>query len=210
MERPFCLKEKPVTVAAGSKIIKAGDYQRYMSAMELLDRAEKESQSILEKAADAYEAEKQKGYSEGISQGEKKIAEAVTRATLQGEAYVDSIDTQIVTTIISALKIILAEIGEEEVMVQLVKKALLSARKDDRLILKVSGDQADAVRRLVGDMCGQGAEGDWIEVVADYSLQNGSCIVTSKAGSTDISLDVQLEMIRTILAERMIRDRTNE
>lgn len=210
MERPFCLNDKPVTVAAGKKIIKTGDYESYLTAVELIRLAEKQAQSILGKAGVAFEAEKQKGYNEGIGLGEKKMAESVTRAVLQSEAYVDSIENMIVNTIISALKIILAEIGDEKVMLKLVKKALMSVRKDERLTLKVAAAQADAVRRLVSEMGGQSADKDWIEVVADYSLQDGGCIVTSKAGSTDISLDVQLDLIRAILTERMIRDKANE
>jgi type III secretion protein L len=210
MAKPFCINAQPVAVAPGAKIIKADDYQDYLAALELIRRAEQEAQRIIDRAHEAYEAEKLKGYDDGNHQGKKQIAEAVTQAVAQCHAYVNSIEAQVVDTIISALKIILDQLGDEQVILQMVTMALRDARKDGHLKLKVSPLQTDVVRRWVISCREKTAGLEFIDVVPDETLPVNGCIVSSKAGSTDISLDVQLEVIRATLNERMIQNKSDE
>jgi len=195
--------DKPVAIASGVKIIKAFEFQLFLSAEDLLKSAKKEVARIKDDAKAVYESEKQKGYNDGVEQGKAQMAERITETNLQCQEYLNSIESQIVDTILSALKIILADMGDEAIMAQMVSKALRGAKQEDRLIIKVSPFQVENVRRLISELHGGEPLTGAITITPEPTLDMNGCIVSSKAGSTDISLDVQLDTIRATLTNRI-------
>jgi type III secretion protein L len=220
MEKPFQLVKSGIQVNAAQKIIKAEDYLLYIEAADIIEKAKneaagiiddanREAKSIIAGAQTAYQQEKEKGYQDGLDIGERKITAEVTNTILDTAAYLESVEKMIIETIISAIKLILNELGDEQVIQQLAQKAVHTSRDQKHIMLRVSTDQASSVRQKIEELQESFTDKRYVEVIADSTRDSGTCVVETKMGSIDVSLDVQLETIRTSLEKRFREVRKN-
>jgi type III secretion protein L len=220
VEKPFQLIKKAIQLNTSQKVIKAEDYLLYVEAAKIIEKAKneaaaitedakKEAESIIVSAEEAYEQEKEKGYQDGLDIGERNITAEVTNTILDTAAYLESIENMIVETIISAIKLILDELGDEHVIQQLAQKAVHVSRDQKHIMLRVSTDQASSVRQKLEQLQESFTDQRYVEVIADSTRDSGTCVVETKMGSIDVSLDVQLETIRTSLEKRFKEVRRN-
>lgn len=198
---------------AARKVIKAEDYLLYIEAADIIARAKdkaadiiqgakQEAESIITSAGEAYEQEKKRGYQDGVDIGERKIAAEVTNTVIDTVAYLESVEKMIIETIISAIKLILNEVGDEQVIQQLAQKAVHTSRDQKHIILRVSTEHASSVRKKIEELQESFTDQRYVEVIADSTRNSGTCVVETKMGSIDVSLDVQLETIRASLERR--------
>ncbi|MGD8833668.1 MAG: type III secretion system stator protein SctL [Desulfobacteraceae bacterium] len=220
MEKPFQFVKSAIQVNTAKKVIKAEDYLLYIEAAEIIakakdeaaaitEAAKKEAESIITGAGEAYEQEKERGYQDGLEIGERKIAEEVTNTIMDTVTYLESVEKMIVETIISATKLILSEVGDEQVIKQLAQKAVHTSRDQKHIILRVSTEQASSVRQKIEELQESFIDQRYVEVIADSTRDSGTCVVETKMGSIDVSLDVQLETIRASLERRFKEVRKN-
>jgi type III secretion protein L len=213
MEKPFQLLKKGFGVNTSQKIIKAEDYLLYVEAADIVEKAKKEAAAITEEAKEkaesiivsaqaAYEQERENGYQDGLNSGERKITEEVTNTILDTAAYLESVESMIIETIMSAIKLILDELGDEQVIQQLAQKAVHTSRDQKHILLRVSTNQASSVRKKIEELQESFTDQRFVEVIADSTRDSGTCVVETKMGSIDVSLPVQLETIRTSLEKR--------
>jgi type III secretion protein L len=178
-------------------------------AATIIEDAKKEADSIIVSAQVAYEKEKEKGYQDGLDIGERKITAEVTNTIIDTAAYLESIENMIIETIISAIKLILDELGDEQVIQKLAQKAVHTSRDQKHIILRVSTEQASSVRQKIDELQESFTDQRFVEVIADSTRDSGTCVVETKMGSIDVSLDVQLEAIRVSLEKRFKEMRRN-
>jgi type III secretion protein L len=213
MEKPFQFVKNAIQINATQKVIKAEDYLLYIEAADIIARAKneaaaiteganQEAKSIITGAEEAYEQEKKRGYQDGLDIGERKIAAEVTNTIMDTVAYLESVEKMIIETIISAIKLILNELGDERVIQQLAQKAVHTSRDQKHIILRVSTEQASSVRQKIEELQESFTDQRYVEVIADSTRDSGTCVVETKMGSIDVSLDVQLETIRASLERR--------
>lgn len=67
------IKTDNLQLAPGLKVLKAKDYVSYLDSQHLVEAANSKADSIIAKAQQAYETEKQRGYQDGLEQAKKKM-----------------------------------------------------------------------------------------------------------------------------------------
>lgn len=166
-------------------------------AAEIRTQAEDEAQRIVEEAQEqAYET-RQHGFEEGKQEALAQYTAQIAQALLQVQKMADELEPTYVGLIRSLVEEVLnAELKvNPEAIVGVVRKALVDARQQREIIVRVHPADAEALERNKNRMLEILARANSVEVRADASVSRGGCMVVTELGSIDASLERQLEAL---------------
>ena len=166
----------------------------------LISRAREEADSIREAAA-------KEGYQEGLSHAQEDIRELKNSLLNFGNAKQEVFD-RIAPEILSismeiAKKIIKKELSQSpELLLDSVKAILATLSKDEtKIMIKANPNQIDMLREEVPQVVtGLGLESKVI-IIADDSIIEGGCVITTTNGVVDATIDTQIAIISEALKE---------
>lgn len=166
----------------------------------LISRAREEADSIREAAA-------KEGYQEGLSHAQEDIRELKNSLLNFGNAKQEVFD-RIAPEILSismeiAKKIIKKELSQSpELLLDSVKAILTTLSKDEtKIMIKANPNQIDMLREEVPQVVtGLGLESKVI-IIADDSIIEGGCVITTTNGVVDATIDTQIAIISEALKE---------
>jgi type III secretion system HrpE/YscL family protein len=187
------------------KVIQSELVSAAQEARRITNEAEEEAQRIREQAeADADEF-KQRGYQEGYEEGLGQYTEKVAAALLQVQNSMNDIEPQYVRLVRACVEKIL---GQElklhpDAIVGIVRNALVDARQQREIIVRVHPDDVDQLKKNQGRLLEKLARASAIEIRADAAVTRGGCIVVTELGTIDATLQRQLEAIETALNQEM-------
>ena len=199
------LKKDRFGIAPGQKVIKAGEYAELVRAREILEKAEAEARRIAREAGEAAAAEKKRGFEQGLMEGRMGLSEQMMDAVGKAVDYFASVEEDMVNVVMAAVRKVLGEMDDREVIVRVVKNALAVARNQKQVTLRVSPAEADSVRERVNEILSGFPAVSFIDVTADNRLSAGGCILESDMGVVDASIEVQLAAIRKSLLKSFKR-----
>lgn len=192
----FHIKNGEFLLSPGLKILKAADYATLLEAEDVVARARAEAARMAEAAREAYEAEKQRGYADGLAEGKMEMAERMMDNVAAGVDYLEGLEATIVNLVMNAMHKIIDGFDDKERVVGVVRKALSYARSQKRVVLRVCPEDAEIVQvelaSLLRDYPGIGI----LDVATDPRLSKGACVLESELGLIDAGLDVQMAGIR--------------
>ncbi len=195
----------PFGFEPSKRVIKAEDYALKLEAEEVIEEAKREAAAILERAREAYEEEKRRGYEEGLREGKMQMTEQMLNMVSQSVNYFASVEEKVIGIVMAALRKIIGEIDDRELVVRVVKNALAAARNQKQVTVRVSPKQVDLVKSRLHEISSEFPAVSFIEVVADGRLPPNGCIVESEIGIVDASVEVQLEAIERSLRKSFKR-----
>lgn len=188
---------------------------------QLLEEARNQIES---ESADALAAAKEQGHSEGYEAGyqegietaQKEQRQTLLDAVAQAEKtladakadklnYLVEAESQIVGLVLDIANKILPQhfIDAPQIILPLVRKAIMKIKDQPEVIVRVSPDQYDllllAKNEFKALLEGQGT----LEVKSDDSLSISDCVLESPAGSVDARLFVQMEAIEAAVRSRL-------
>lgn len=187
------------------KIIKAHDYSALIEANRMVEAALQESERILAEAREVYEQEKTRGYARGQEEGKGILAEKMLDAVRKSVEYFASAEETLCTLVINAVKKIVGEMNDRELVVGIVRNALALVRNQKQVTLRVSPSDHETVQNRVNEIMTGYPGIAFIDVVADARLKKSGCILESEMGIIDASLDVQVEAIQRSLQKSIKR-----
>ena len=166
----------------------------------LISRAKEEAESIREAAA-------KEGYQEGLSKAQSDIQELgnslLCFANAKQEVF-DRIAPEILSISMEiAKKIIKSEISQNPaLLLESVHSILNTLSKDEtKIMIKANPNQVDMLKVEVPQTAmGLGLEAK-IVVIADASIVEGGCIITTTNGVVDATIDTQIAIISEALKE---------
>lgn len=185
------------------KVIKAEEYAAYVTAQELIARAQAEADALKQHSLEAYEAEKRRGYEEGLLEGKEQMAMQMLDSISGAVDYLASVEEKIIEVVMKAMKRILGEMDEGELISRIVKNGLEVARNQKQVTVRVAPSQVDSVRDRLKDILLHFPSINFIDVAPDARLEVGGCIMETEMGFVDASIDVQLAAIRKSLERRI-------
>ncbi|MEM7475299.1 MAG: HrpE/YscL family type III secretion apparatus protein [Planctomycetota bacterium] len=187
------------TIASSSSVIRAEDYQAFLQAKAILESARAEADSILEAAKrDALQL-KEEGYQEGLAAAQSEMAEHVVASVSRSVEYLGVMESRIIQVVIKALRKIIGEIDDEELVLRVVNRALSVARDQAKIKLRVCPAETELVQSKVDELCRQYPVVRFLDVVCDSKLTPGSCILESEMGVVDASVEVQIAAVEKSL-----------
>ena len=197
------LKPGGIEIEPGQRLLRAAAYREYADAAALIESARLEAERIHREAGAAFEAEKRRGYEEGLRQARLEQAEQMMALVADNIEFIASVERQMAEVVTAAVRKILGEFEEPELTLRLVRQALAVVRDQKRVTLRIAPELADAARaelqRLLAAHPGIG----FLEVSPDPRLQPGACLLESELGVVEADLQTQLQALERALRGRI-------
>ena len=195
------LVNKPeFSLASDRRVVKATDVATVRTAEEIIAAAEADAARIRAEAKAAFEAEKTRGYEKGLADGKMEIALLKLEQVDSSVAFMEGVEQKMADVVMKALKSFVVEIGEKELVVQIVRKTMNAVIRTQRQVtLKVAPELVETVRARVAEFRTAYPTVETFDVVEDPRLKGPACILETEAGVADASVDTQLAAIEKSL-----------
>ena len=199
------LIEKPdYKLASDRRLVKASDVATVRTADEIIAAAEAEAARIREEARVAFEEEKKRGYDKGLAEGKMEIAMQKLDLVDSSVKFMESVEGKMADIVMKALKSCVMEIGDSEMVVQIVRKTMRAVIRTQRQVtVKVAPEMTAAVKARVDALRAEYPTVETLDVVEDPRLKGPACILETEAGVADASVDTQLAAIERSLKRHM-------
>ena len=189
------------------RVVKATDVATVRSAAEIIAAAEAEAARIREEAKAAFEDEKRRGYEKGISDGKMEIALQKLDQVDSSVAFMEGVEEKMAEIVMKALKTCVTEIGDHEMVVQIVRKTMAAVIRTQRNVtLKVAPEQVETIRTRVSELTASFPTIETFDVVEDPRLKGAACILETEAGVADASVETQLAAIEKSLKKHIAKE----
>ena len=187
-----------------SRLVKATDVATVRSAAEIVAAAEAEAERIREEAKAAFEEERKRGYEKGLQDGKMEIAMQKLELVDKSVEFMESVEGKMADIVMRALKNCVAEIGDKEMVVQIVRKTMAAVIRTQRhATLKVAPEMVETVRAKVSELTTTFPTVETFDVVEDPRLKGPACVLETEAGVADASVETQLAAIEKSLARHI-------
>ncbi|MBO6168231.1 MAG: HrpE/YscL family type III secretion apparatus protein [Kiritimatiellae bacterium] len=190
------LKKKDFALVSDRRLVKASDVATAATAQGIIEEAEKTAAQIREEAKKAFEEEKRRGYDEGITAGKMEIATQKLDLVDQSIAFMESVESKMADVVMKALKTCVEEIGDKEMVVNIVRKTLKAVIRTQRqATLRVAPEMVETVKERLKEITASYTTVETFDVVEDSRLKGAACILETEAGVADASVETQLAAI---------------
>ena len=195
------LIEKPdYKLASDRRLVKASEVATVRSAEEIIAAAEAEAARIREEAKAAFAEEKKRGYEKGLADGKMEIAMQKLDLVDSSVKFMESVEGKMADIVMKALKSCVVEIGDKEMVFQIVRKTMKAVIRTQRQVtLKVAPEMVESVKERVAALRADYPTIESLDVVEDPRLKGPACILETEAGVADASVDTQLAAIEKSL-----------
>ena len=189
------------------RVVKAADVATVRSAAEIVAVAEAQAAQIREDAKAAYEEERKKGYDKGIADGKTEIAMQKLDLVDSSVAFMENVEEKMSDIVMKALKSCVIEIGDREMVIQIVRKTMAAVIRTQRQVtLKVAPELVETVRARVSELTATFPTIETFDVVEDPRLKGSSCVLETEAGVADASVESQLAAIERSLKKHIAKE----
>ena len=189
------------------RVVKAADVATVRSAAEIVAAAEAQAAQIREDAKAAYEEERKKGYDKGIADGKTEIAMQKLDLVDSSVAFMEDVEEKMSEIVMKALKSCVAEIGDREMVIQIVRKTMAAVIRTQRQVtLKVAPELVETVRSRVSELTAAFPTIETFDVVEDPRLKGSACVLETEAGVADASVESQLAAIERSLKKHIAKE----
>ena len=189
------------------RVVKAADVATVRSAAEIVAAAETRAAQIREDAKAAYEEERKKGYDKGIADGKTEIAMQKLDLVDSSVAFMENVEEKMSEIVMKALKSCVAEIGDREMVIQIVRKTMAAVIRTQRQVtLKVAPELVETVRSRVSELTATFPTIETFDVVEDPRLKGSACVLETEAGVADASVESQLAAIERSLKKHIAKE----
>jgi len=191
------LKKKTFTVETDTPVVEPEDVSALVRAEEIVAAAEAEAEHIRTEARQTYEAEKTRGYEDGLAAGKEDILMQKLELVDESLRYMSSVESRVTDLVLKALSKCVAEIGDKELVVQIVKKSMQAVvRTQQQLTVRTAAEMVPVVREKIGAILTDYPSVAKADVIADERLTGAACIVETESGMVEASVEGQIEAIR--------------
>ncbi len=201
------LKKNTFEVSTEATLVTAEEAGVLATAEDVVAAAEADAAKIRADAQAAYEEEKKKGYDDGIAEGKTEILMQKLDLIDESVRYMESIETRVSDIVLKALKKCVAEIGDKELVVQIVRKAMQAVVRNQRQItIKVGTDMVPVVKERLQAIMADFPSLSYADVVEDAHLAETACVVETEAGLVEASVDAQLAAIEKSIRKNFSKE----
>ena len=194
-------------LASDRRLVKAAEMATVQTADEIIAAAEAEAARIREEAKAAFEDEKKKGYVKGLADGQLEISMQKLDLVDSSVAFMESVEDKMADVVLKALRSCVVEIGDKEMVVQIVRKTMNAVIRTQRQVtLKVAPEMVDVVRARVAELKAAYTTVDTLDVVEDPRLKGTACLLETEAGVAEASAETQIAAIEKSI-QRHIKNR---
>ncbi|MGJ8522550.1 hypothetical protein R84981_001238 [Carnimonas sp. R-84981] len=179
-----------------TKIVRASQVEAWQQGFSLLDAVKTREQALEQTVAEAHQQARDEGYQAGIEEGQREALELVTQAQNDVDHYLAGLDTRLMDLCMSAIRRVLGQFDNVELMAQMVHQALDSHRDQLRQWqLSVPLGQAQPLRARLE----QSDSGAQLSISEDPGLPSGRCLLGNQVTVIRLDMDQHLQRIGELL-----------
>ncbi len=198
--------KKDWTLESDRRLVKATDAATVASAAEIIAAAEADAARMREQAKEEFEQERRRGYEKGVNDGKMEIAMQKLDLVDSSVSFMESVEKKMADIVMKALRTFVVEIGDKEMVVQIVRKTLNAVIRTQRQVtLKVAPEMAATVKERLEGFRAQYPTVETFDVVEDARLKGTACVLETEAGAADASVETQLAAIEKSLQSHIAR-----
>ena len=192
------------SLKSDSRLVKATDVATVKAADEIVAAAEADAARIREEAKVAFEEERRRGYDKGLQEGKMEIAMQKLDLVDQSVEFMGSVEGKMADVGMKALKSCVMEIGDREMVVNIVRKTMAAVIRTQRHVtLKVAPEMVGVVKERVAALRMDYPTVESFDVVEDARLKGPACVLETEAGVADASVESHLAAIEKSLARHI-------
>jgi type III secretion protein L len=201
------VKKQSFELSSSARLVKAAEVQTACDAQSVIAAAEAEAARLVEAAKAAYEEERRKGYAKGLADVQEEVSRRKLELADESAAFMASVEEKMGDIVMKALRKCVDEIGDRELVVQVVRKVMKAVVRNQRQItLRVAPDMVETVRSRMSDILADFPLLDEVDVQEDARLKGTACAVETAAGIADASIDTQLAAVEESIRRRFSRE----
>ena len=201
------LKRNTFEVESSGPVVTADEAGSVATAEEIVAAAHAEAARIHEEALKQAEEERKRGYQDGIDEGKMEILMQKLNLVEESVSYMESIETKVSELVMKALRKCVAEIGDQELVCQIVKKAMQAVVRNQRQItIKVNPAMVPVVKARLQAILAEFPALSFADVAEDPHLEATACIVETEAGLVEASVEGQLKAIEKSIRKNFSRE----
>lgn len=198
------LKKNDFAIESDRRLVKATDVATVKASEEIIAAAEAEAAKIRDEAKAEYAAQKKRGYDDGIAEGKMEIAMQKLDLVDQSVAFMEAVEEKMAGVVMKALKSFVTEIGDKEMVINIVKKTLKAViRTQKHVTVKVSSEMVATVKERLSAILADYPTIVEADVVEDPHLKGAACVLETEAGVADASVESQLQAIERSLKRHL-------
>jgi len=186
-ELPSLQLEEPVLEPAQTREV--------ARALGLLDAAHAKAEELNNGAEAALEAERQKGFQQGMEEAAAEAAKHHLETVQATLGYFEKIEATFADTIISCLRNLIQTLPEQERLLQLTAQALDGMRQQQAITLRVHPDREAFLNHSLRHLVPEGSAMQ-LRVRPDPNVDPDGCVLESPIGVVNASLENQLALLR--------------
>ena len=194
--KPIAITSHDLQVPKGRKAIPANEYLHYEKANQIISEARRRAEQIIADAEKVYESEKSRGFDEGLMESRVEQSEQMLKMVGRSINYLAEVEHTMAEILMSAVKKIIDDFDDRKLTVGLIKSALQHVRNERQVTVRVPPAHYAFVKDKVAEILAGYKGVGFVNPVSDPRLRSGSCILESKIGVVDASVDVQLEALK--------------
>ncbi|GAA5149759.1 HrpE/YscL family type III secretion apparatus protein [Prosthecobacter algae] len=199
----LCLENSGVKVAPASKILKRDEHSFILEGQRILEAARHEAALIRQQAETDAEKKREEGFLKGQEEGKTKIAEHIVECMGQSAVYFSKVEDVMVDLVMRAVRQVIGEMDQRDVVERLVRRALESTRNESQITIRVSPGQADWIKNRISTIMQTFPKIHFLDVQPDQRLAENGCILETEIGVVDATLETQLKAIEKALIRSM-------
>ena len=205
------INQEKFALNSDGRLVKATDVATVSSAAEIVAAAEAEAARIREEAKAAFEEDRKRGYEKGLQDGKMEIAMQKLELVDKSVEFMESVEEKMADIVMKALRSCVVEIGDREMVVQIVRKTMAAVVRTQRHVtLKVAPEMVEVVRARISELKTSFPTVETFDVVEDPRLKGPACILETEAGVADASVETQLAAIEKSLARHVSNKSSSE
>lgn len=203
------VKKDKLEIASPGRIVKAEDVAAVKAAGEIIAAAESEARRLKDLSLSAFEAEKRRGFEEGLQQGLRKVIEDKLDFAFESASYMQDVESKLADIVIKALWKCIAEIGDKTLVTAIIRKIMKAVVRNQRHItLKVAPDMVETVKAHLDEILADYPQLEQVDVLEDQRLKGSAAIIETEAGVADASVETQLGAIENSIRKHFSKDNT--
>ena len=190
------LTDSHLHFSSGKKVLTHAEYQHFHKSNRVIHVAKKRAGEIVEEARVNFEKEKQRGFDEGMMESKIEQSEQMLKMVDRTINYLSEVEDTMANILMSAVKKIIEDFDDKQLVTGLIKAALQHVRNEQQVTVRIPPSQFTYVKDQIAAILSEYKGIGFINPVSDPRMTQGHCIIESKIGVIDASIDVQMEALK--------------
>ncbi len=178
------------------KVIPRSQLAALEDATAIVSAAHAQARKIIGDAAAAYEAQRRRGYADGVDAARREQAAQVFESLWRNVDFLENSEARIIDLVMQAVRKVIDGFEGRDLTLAAVRKVLTMARDQKQVTLRLGPDQAQALREEIASILGDYPGIGCLDVIPDPRLTDGGCILESPIGIVEATTEIQLAAIR--------------